>query len=90
MYSRAGGGEAAGLLHDVRHGHALVHDPQLALGRLAGGRVHEDPAVLRSQEVKHYYFFIRRSSHLQGPVHVRDHGAYVPPSVRLALHQLDI
>ena len=54
LYLRAGGGEAAGLLHDVRHGHALVHDPQLALGRLGGRRVHEDPAVLRmrSEDVK--------------------------------------
>ena len=51
LNSRAGGGEAAGLLDDEGHGHALVQEPQLAPGRRAGPRVHEDPAVLGSKAV---------------------------------------
>ena len=48
---RPGGGEAARLLDDEGHGHALVQEPQLAPGRRAGPRVHEDPAVLGSGDV---------------------------------------
>ena len=36
----------AHLLDDERHRVALVHEAQLALGRVGGGRVHEDAAVL--------------------------------------------
>ena len=42
----AGGGGAAGRLHNVGHGEALVQDAELALGCRGGGGVEEDPAVL--------------------------------------------
>ena len=60
MFLLSVSGQTPGLLHDVTHRHTLVQDPELPIGRLGSGRVHEDPAVLRSQEVRNYYFFIRR------------------------------
>ena len=46
---------ASHLFNDERHRVALVHEAQLALGRVRGGRVHEDAAVLeRTVHVGHH------------------------------------
>merc|ERR1711997_832568 len=41
-------GQTSRLLHDVAHRHTLVEHPELSIGSLSRGRVHEDPAVLES------------------------------------------
>ena len=46
---------AAHLFNDERHRVALVHEAELAPGRVRGGRVHEDAAVLeRAVNVGHH------------------------------------
>ena len=54
-YSLSISGQTASLLHDVGHGHALVHHPQFAGRGVGGGGVHEDAPVLEGPvHVRHH------------------------------------